>query len=1061
MNKYLAPWELEENEIKQISDQDLRDLVNELFLAEAHDAEMDSTKIVVNAQIKAADGGCDGKTPSSNGSCDYIPPEETCWQLKSGTSGEPSNLKGEVLKKIPEQTLKDGGAYVVIASQSSDSEAEKERRLKVLKDEAANAGIPIDKIRVYGAEVLARWCNKFLPVALKFRNIKPTFITLENFLRAPRFQGEYYETDNLKNQHKDFGERVGAFKSDAFHTHIFGHLGVGKTRFCLESCRQSWWKTNTVFFESCNLNDIGLLLNGIMHREGTKAVIIVDECGQKDIKKLHELAEKCCQNIHLVTIGTQMPSSDIREEIMTLEISPLDDAGLEKYLIKQNPGIPREHVSIIQKFSGGYIKLARVFATSLSKNPSIKSVAELYSSQDILGVMAPLLSEIKEYIPALHVFSLFSGLGVTEPRESEIQKAAKCFGFEDASAILKSTNEVDHLFGIVPTAGHVRYISPDPLATYIAIDALNTHPGILENLIDVFKEDRGALQALLDRIEILALNPNATKTIKKILADFLVLSDFNNPTKARVWKQLNVADPVNAATNLEMVLSSASLDERRAIAGNARRDLVWGLESLVREKESFHPAIKALAHLAIAENETWANNATGNFTAHYQILLGGTSVPYLERLEIFDEIVALGSDYRVLIVKALAVIAQRQFVGHWDGGRRATFGNEDWQPKTRGEEAACILAAFKYTNKLIDSGEEVIGIHLASTLSEIIATYYRTDLIDEVDTLVKRFVEKYPQQAEGVRKSIQQIIRGCRIRKEEKTPAYLRLVTIHKALSGDEFTERLRTFVGAWSIDVEDSDKTEVEKLAGEFLAEPTLIEKHYEWMVSGEANSVWGFAKHLGRLDVSEMLFEFLWSKKDDFSKKDVRLLAGYMDGRMTVLGSDWLIARLEELQPDNNRDATLIIQLVWRLLPDHRGAKYILDVLERSTLPSEAYGTLIYGRWALDIDIKDFKQIMAKLIVVPGLRPLAISLLGQRVSGEKDLIKDSDIHSFSLNLITDKDLITERHGSYVYDWESLTELFIASETAALINAIVEAHDNKVYWAFIGWKNTITMCRC
>ena len=64
------------------------------------------------------------------------------------------------------------------------------------------------------------------------------------------------------------------------------------------------------------------------------------------------------------------------------------------------------------------------------------------------------------------------------------------------------------------------------------------------------------------------------------------------------------------------------------------------LVRLAWRSSSFHDAVKALALLAEAENETWANNASREFVARFQIFLGGTAVPYLDRMSVLDELLA-------------------------------------------------------------------------------------------------------------------------------------------------------------------------------------------------------------------------------------------------------------------------------------------------------------------------------------------------------------------------------------------------------------------------------------
>jgi hypothetical protein len=65
------------------------------------------------------------------------------------------------------------------------------------------------------------------------------------------------------------------------------------------------------------------------------------------------------------------------------------------------------------------------------------------------------------------------------------------------------------------------------------------------------------------------------------------------------------------------------VEDRRRIEDRARREAVWTLVRLAWKTSSFHDAVFAMALLAEAENETWANNATAEFLARFQIFLGG------------------------------------------------------------------------------------------------------------------------------------------------------------------------------------------------------------------------------------------------------------------------------------------------------------------------------------------------------------------------------------------------------------------------------------------------------
>ena len=61
------------------------------------------------------------------------------------------------------------------------------------------------------------------------------------------------------------------------------------------------------------------------------------------------------------------------------------------------------------------------------------------------------------------------------------------------------------------------------------------------------------------------------------------------------------------------------------------------------------PAALAMARLALAENETWGNNATNQFGQLFHVGLAGTSVDLKERLSLIERIAEKGNEYEHLV----------------------------------------------------------------------------------------------------------------------------------------------------------------------------------------------------------------------------------------------------------------------------------------------------------------------------------------------------------------------------------------------------------------------------
>ncbi len=141
------------------------------------------------------------------------------------------------------------------------------------------------------------------------------------------------------------------------------------------------------------------------------------------------------------------------------------------------------------------------------------------------------------------------------------------------------------------------------------------------------------------------------------------LDDFTDEQTVGQWSALSSADPDEAARNLFRALTNSSLDDRRRIKGHAGRELVLTLVRLAWSPSSFRNAVFSLALLAEAENEMWTTNASEEFIARFQVFLGGTATPYIDRLTVLDELLKRNRPKMTgLVVKALAQVCNRQVV---------------------------------------------------------------------------------------------------------------------------------------------------------------------------------------------------------------------------------------------------------------------------------------------------------------------------------------------------------------------------------------------------------------
>src|SRR5271165_705747 len=221
--------------VAAMSDSELNALMEMLIKAQAHKCDSPISEILINTQGNALDDGCDGWSAKPKSTDEWLGSENTCWQFKVGSSGEPARLRGEVAKRIPSETLMGGGRLVVVASGSTNGMKGERDRLEILRSEGEEAGIPSGKIDVIGSERLTRWCNQHPAIAAYFVGRPDGLWTFDDWSNSDEHQLPWQQPTGVESEFS--ARRAELETGNVYHLHIHGLPGVGKTRFALELCR--------------------------------------------------------------------------------------------------------------------------------------------------------------------------------------------------------------------------------------------------------------------------------------------------------------------------------------------------------------------------------------------------------------------------------------------------------------------------------------------------------------------------------------------------------------------------------------------------------------------------------------------------------------------------------------------------------------------------------------------------------------------------------------------------------------------------------------------------------
>ena len=984
----------------------------------------------VNTDTDVPDDGCDGWSARPATEDRWLGNTDTCWQFKAGKAGEPAKLSGEVTKPMPQQTLREGGRFVVVASGSTSGEAGVRRRKAKLVSAAEEAGIPSRNIEVYGSEKLAEWCNQHPAVAARLTGAPEGLQWLEDWARSDVHQIPYRETPKITEalsatlarfdfETKNEADRI-------HHLHIQGHPGVGKTRFALELCRRAPWHHTVIYVRQADDIRLSELIDSAAEARDVQLTVVADEVQPERLEPLRDSVSRTNGHVQLITIGScRSPDS---ERIPELSIEPLDAAAMRAVVSGWYPQMPPEQVDFVTDFADGYVRLGRLTADAVDKNP-LATVPGLFDRGAIRTLLDRMLGDGDRR--SLHVVAVLTHVGWRDDRQQEGQAVAAHLGL-DWNDVRHQVDNVHRRMGIVPRGGRYRYISPHTLGVYLAHEAWETYPDLMKSLPEALPSET-AVNAYYKRLESLASSPQAQTFAREQLGFFFRIDDFVGLHDARRWSALAAAEPDFAVRSLMHALTDSSLEDRRTITFGALGALVSRLSRVASRHAGFRDAVSALALLAEAENETWGNGASRAFLRKYQVNLAATSVPYLQRLPTLDELADLKRPALVsLVVGALARVA-------YDGPSDVIHLPPDQAPEPEWN-ASSSEEYVQYTEESIgrlrtiaaerDPGLRAALFDAAKELSPVLAGPAESRSVIGFFT---ELLNAYQELREPLRKQIAEVIRRTRQRLQPKHLQTLR--RFHARFEDPSLGGRLRQHVGArpWERD----GSPDFAPLATELLSAPDVLATEWSWLTSGEAASAWELGSELATADPHGELAEEL--PRFPESGRDLRVLCGYVSVQRETFGDAWyerwVLAQFER-RPQPHR---LLVEVAWRCGVTERVARQMADLLRGTRLSPALVGQLEYGKW--DGASADALQGLLRAMIEAGHAETAVSILQRRMEGA---VEDIDRwRPLALELVQDLDLIRCRQMPN-HHWQKVAEMLIADHPREIAAAIFRAHAHR-----------------
>jgi hypothetical protein len=708
--------------------------------------------------------------------------------------------------------------------------------------------------------------------------------------------------------------------------------------------------------------------------------------------------------------------------------------------------MPAEHVDFVVRFADGYVRLSKLAADAVARDPGI-DVRGLLDRDEIRGFLNGMLGHGDRR--PLHVVAVLNSIGWVDDKQVEGLAVSKHFGL-DWNDVRSSVDEYHRRFGIVPRGGRFSYISPIPLGIHLAVEAWSTFPDLLSSLPSALPTE-GAKDAYYERLQAIASNPQAKSFAREELAHFFRLIDFIDVRSARRWSALSAADPIQAVRNLLTALRQSSPEERLKIEDGSRREIVWTLVRLAWRRETFFDATKALALLAEAENESWSNNSTSEFIGKFQVFLGGTSVPYVERLLVLDDLVA---ENRVVInrlaINALARIGDRQAFRTNSDPLTGELPEIEWRPSTGSEHFQCILAALQRLTSLTELADYALKDSLFAAADNL-AMFLRDRLVRPI---IERYFEAvlraYPDAREELREIVSQIIVHERKYWKDLSPEELEeLYAIHARFEDSSLKGRIRQYVGTPSWDRDE--EPDLLPLAKDLLESRGVLQEEWPWLTSGNAGEAWRLGEALAQIDNEKVLASELQLIPD--TGRDNRLLCGYIRECRHQLGDDWYNAWFDTLISTGKQTNNLIFEIARNCGFTPAVSHHISAIIRTGNVLPETVGQLAYSRLCDELDRVHLFEVL-KAMVDYGHKPTALIILVEIIkSGERDLALWNQM---ALDIITTPGLINKDQTSGYY-WKILALKYAKDYTTEIAAAIMkEQSDGSAAGRFLRYSELL-----
>jgi DNA-binding transcriptional regulator YiaG len=871
------PLEVTGQHIAALTARKLANLTRRLLSAEAQGGSLPMDGIHVAATITAPDAGEDARIEWTEGPerTPHLPGRLTQFQLKA-MSISPAEAASEILapakgvKTMVRDALGQGGTYVMLCGRPY-TKSQITKRENSIRDALTGAGLKIKpkQVQFRDADQIAEWVNAHPPVAAwVLEQTQPGLIG--PFRDWTHWAGRY-EHDSSPFvpdvRLATFSARLRALVTPPRGVaRVVGLSGVGKSRLVLEALGP------TEDEEIARPRLCDLVLYTVESEAGStavksivqnlvdvsiRAVVVVDRCAAETHLDLAAMVKRSSSRLSLITIDHEVPPDKQLLDDMLL-VEGADQTVIDGILKRIAPNLPSEDHRRLLLFSAGFPQLARLIGQAWLADIPIASATDDDLIDRILVGRRTLDAGLMK--DAGMLLSAFGLLGVRPPLDADLAEAAK-FSRRSVDDLRAAFDELEAR-GVAQRRGRLISLQPRPVAFALAERQwrrwdTQRWDALLAGDVPDHLRSRAVRQ-----LEMLNTRPIAMEIARHLCrldGPLASLEGLSQEENAEIVSSLAEIDSEAVVTLLERVLEPLTAEDlKTSFEGRARRNLVQALEKVSFIEATFERGARLMLDLAVAENETWGNNATGQFVALFPAMLADTSAGPDLRLQMIDDELRSTQPRRLqILVDALlrgtTLHSFTRSVGAETHGSRPAL--EPWTPKIWKEVFDYICACFERLATLALRADEV-GARARHGLGQPIPGLVAQGLIDFIEGQVAKVIAVHPYWPEAL-SALGDVLQFDKEALESSVEERVRALI--ERLQPQGFADRVRFLVTEMPWDYPEDEELEfgernrrqveaVEELAGELLREPETLKGFLPQLSRGNHRMVLEFGRGIAK---------------------------------------------------------------------------------------------------------------------------------------------------------------------------------------------------------------------